>query len=325
MTWYKERTQQLRDFTRFGRALILSGDIDPQFPILRSLYKGLDLDQTHALWFSSVYLIYYHLGSACQAWESYPSPDVVQEADWRRDLPYFKQRRCFRGNDYARDQLNSLVEASDGDLSSWVIRLVGGGGEEGWTRLRSEISTLPYHGPWSSYKFCDMAKFVHHLPITAPDIGTKPGDTAGPIAGLTSLTGLSWKQCAEDIQLHRDLLSYLLDEGVPASGLDVLESILCDWQSLIRGRYYVGHDVDRDQEQLHLTNNDLSRFLWGARRSIFDPRLLGEVGGWYTVQRHLNGVYRSSLRPRRSPWPLEFACNMPGRLRSASVALHRRS
>ncbi len=296
--WYKDKSKELRDFARFGRAMILSGDIDPQFPILKHMYKELKLDRNTALWFTCVYLLYYHLGSAVQAWKRYPEPDIIRKKDWGSDLPYFKQRRCFRGNEYARDQINTLVSLSDGDLVSWVDNLVSNNREESWTRIREAVSELPYHGPWSSYKFCDMMKFVHSYPITAPDIGTKPGATAGPIAGLNTLTGLGWDRCADDSQLHRDLLQMVIDRGTPVNGLDQLESMLCDWQSLTNGRYYLGHDIDRDQAQLELERkrNPVLDILWEARLQIFDKRLLGEIGGWSKVRNHLNDVYRNRRR-----------------------------
>jgi len=296
--WYKDKSKELRDFARFGRAMILSGDIDPQFWILRYMYKELKLDHNTALWFTCLYLLYYHLGSAVQAWERYPKPNIIRKKEWNYDLPYFKQRRCFRGNEYARDQINTIVKVSDGDLAAWVDNLVDDGGEEGWTRVREAASELPYHGPWSSYKLCDMIKFVHNYDISAPDIGTKPGATAGPIAGLNSLTGLDWKECANNNQLHRDLLRMTIDLGAPVNGLDQLESMLCDYQSLINGKYYVGHDIDRDQAQLELERirNPILDILWEARQQIFDERLLGEIGGWSEVRSHLNGVYKNRRR-----------------------------
>jgi len=296
--WYKDKTKELSNFARFGRAMILSGDLDPQFPILRHLYTTLGLDQNTSIWFTCLYLLYYHLGSAVQAWKRYPEPDFIRKKDWSRDLPYFKQRRCFRGNEYARDQINTIVKVSGGDLAAWIDNLVNDSAEISWTRVREAVSELPYHGPWSSYKFCDMMKFVHSYPITAPDIGTKPGATAGPIAGLNSLTGLDWKKCANDNQLHRALLQMTIDLGAPVNGLDQLESMLCDYQSLINGRYYVGHDIDRDQAQLELERrrNPVLDILWKARNHIFDERLLGEIGGWSGVRSHLNGVYRDRRR-----------------------------
>ncbi|KKK87689.1 hypothetical protein LCGC14_2750710, partial [marine sediment metagenome] len=102
--------------------------------------------------------------------------------------------------------------------------------------------------------------------------------------------------CANDSQLHRDLLQMTIDLGAPMNGLDVLESTLCDYQSLINGRYYCGHDIDRDLKQLMLHDNNLSEILWKARKKIFDKRLLGEIGGWAVPRSRLKSVYRDRRR-----------------------------
>ena len=72
--------------------------------------------------------------------------------------------------------------------------------------------------------------------------------------------------------------------------------MLCDWQSLTNGKYYHGHDIDRDLKQLRLHDNDLSEILWKARGVIFDIRLLGEFGGWSEPRGQLKGVYRDRRR-----------------------------
>ncbi len=289
---YKSRKKQFQDIAQFGRAMILSGDVDPQFPALRNFYKALGLDKNTAIWWTAVYLAYYHLGSAIKGWEAYPKPEHIRKKDWV-ELFYFKQRRCFRGNTHARDQLNELLKVSDGNLVGWTDHLVGDGGEEGWTRVREAAASLPYHGPWSSYKWADLIRWVHQYPITAPDIGNKPGSTAGPIAGLTSLTGLDWRRCSEDNQLHRNVMSCIIDLGCPLAGLDHLESLCCDYQSIINGRYYNGHDIDRDLKQLQGSQGEYSKLLWRVRYRTFDYRLLGEFGGWSEPRSPLKTAYKT--------------------------------
>lgn len=298
MPWYKERQTQLRDFIKFGRAVIHSGDVDPQFPLLRGVYKQLNLDANTAIWYTCLYLVYYHLGSAIQAWERYPEPTHIRAKEWETDLPYSKQRRCFRGNDGGRRQLNTIVEASNGDIYSWIWDLIVDHNEEkNWTRIREAATEIPYHGPWSSYKLCDMLKFVHDFPITAPDIGTKPGATAGPIAGLVSLTGLDRTTCSNDTNLHLTIRGLMLDAGVKVDGLDQVESVLCDWQSIINGRYYLGHDIDRDLGQIDNAGPlPRDKVMLAVRGKIFDDRLLGEKHDWSGMRLDLNRVYRVRRR-----------------------------
>mgnify|MGYP001449046594 CR=1 FL=1 len=297
---WKTRKKHIADFAAFGRAMIVNGDIDPQFWVLRALYTNQRFDLNMALWYSAVYLVFYHLGSATKAWQLYPQPMMIRKKDWDPKIAFFKQRRNLRANnDDARKQLNELMKRSDGDLAGWVMSAAGVGGEEGWTLAREQIGSLHQHGPWSSYKWCDMLKFVHRLPITAPDIGNKPGATAGPIAGLATLLGVERKTVANDLQLPRDLLKCVVEEhGMPAIGLDHLESVLCDYQSLRNGRYYVGHDIDRDLSQLLSSDvrDETWWLLWRARKRIFDRRLLGEVNGWDGPRNALKTAYRDRER-----------------------------
>ena len=49
--------------------------------------------------------------------------------------------------------------------------------------------------------------------------------------------------------LGAELVSFLVGEGVPATVANT-ETVLCDFHSLARGRYYVGHDIDQLAGQL---------------------------------------------------------------------------
>ena len=297
-----KKSRAVRDFVTFGSAMIHSGDIDPQFWILRRYYKTHRVDKNTALWLSFLYLTFYHLGSASVAWRLWPQPVFIRRRQWEDvDLFFFKQRRLFRGNTHGLDHLDKAIRWTDGDFVSWVEEAVGNGGPEGWARVRAAYSILPYTGPWSSYKWCDMMKFVHKYPITAPDIGNKPGGTAGPIAGLSSLTGLSWEECAGDFRIHDYLYDFVTGElGMPLHGMDQLESCLCDYQSIINGRYYCGHDIDRDLAQLQkYDENEVTKYFYKARDKIFDHRYLGEhqpglfeEWNWSGVRKELKSRYR---------------------------------
>jgi len=149
---------------------------------------------------------------------------------------------------------------------------------------------LPYAGPWSSYKWADLLKNVHGLRITANDVGVGgKGETAGPIPGMVLLTGLDWKQCANDTNSQRDLLSRCVEHyGVPFTGLDQLETCLCDFNSLAHGRYYSGHDIDVQMEHL-----PTDKIWWMARGIAIPKSCRGEVGRrWNGPRKALKSLYR---------------------------------
>lgn len=177
-----------------------------------------------------------------------------------------------------------------GSMRAWVEAASSKGGERGWREVRQQFRQLPWAGHWSSYKWADLLKHVHGVKITADDIGVGGGgETAGPIPGMVWLTGHDWRRCATDVELQRDLMAECVEAGVPFDGLDQLETCLCDMNSLQKGHYYVGHDIDVMQE--NLTKAGASEVFWAARRNVFDPQHLGEVGGWRGVRKPLLTVY----------------------------------
>jgi hypothetical protein len=275
------------DFCRFAKGQIDSGDLDPTYPVLRAFYDSEELPEEIRLWRTLLYVTWYNLHSAEQAWTAHPEPREIR-ANYR--LPTGTERRAFRGNDLAAHHVNHLLASAQraGGLRSWVLQGVGRGDKAGWDGVRTQFQSIPYGGPWSSYKWADLLKSVHRYPITASDIGVGGGgETAGPVPGLVRLTGLPWKRVSTDVELQQAVHDAAVARGVPFNGLDMLETACCDFNSLCKGSYYVGHDVDVQQEYLA----NCSEGLKAARMKTFAPQYLGELGGWQGVRKERKGHY----------------------------------
>lgn len=286
---YQERPL-FDSFVAFSKAQLHSGDIDPAYPVLKEVYRRRGYSPDQALWHTLLYVTWYNLGSAERAFGQYPDPP--KSLDEPLVLPTGTERRSFRGNDLARSHLNSLLDLSKphGSLIAWLRKASEKTGEEGWDGVRSEFQRVKYAGPWSSYKLADLLAHVHDFPITASDLGIGgASETAGPIPGMVILTGYDWKKCATDISVQRELLAHSRSRGVPFSGLDQLETCLCDFNSLSKGRYYVGHDIDQQME--HLRSASAAEDFWTARRKAFPARYLGEANGWFGVRKYLRDKF----------------------------------
>jgi hypothetical protein len=160
-----------------------------------------------------------------------------------------------------------------------------------WGALREGFESLPHNGSWASYKWADLCKHVLGYDLEADDIGVGGrGKNAGPIPGMVLLTGKDWRRCSTDVGLQRALLAHSREVGAPFAGLDQLETSLCDFNSLTKGTYYHGHDIDLQQEQLRAVT---SPRLWEARRVIPD-RFRGELGGWLGVRKVWKPTYKVS-------------------------------
>lgn len=285
------RATRWEDFILFARAQIASGDIDPTYPLLRSYYKAEQLDDETALWRTLLYVTWYHIGSAETAWKRYPKPGPL-DGNVIMALPTGVERRGFRGAsgcNLARAFVaNVLKRAGSDGLWRWMKSC--GTGEDGWRNVRQELEAVSGAGPWASFKWADLMRNVHGFCIEAPDIGVGgKGEMAGPIPGMVALTGRPWKECANDVGLQKELLARAVARGVPFGGLDEMETCLCDFNSMLKGGYYVGHDLDDQMTKLQGSTAGL----WEARR-CFDDKWRGELGQptWFGVDKKRKTVYR---------------------------------
>lgn len=288
----KKNKKLFNDFCRFSIRQLESWDIDPMYPTLYEYYKSKKFNKEEALWRTFIFVAWYHVGSAEISWSIWPEPQKIPDGLSKgTKFSTGTERRLFRGrfNDFVT-HVNNFVEITNGNIKSWVEKHVSVGGEEGWYNLRQAFEKVKFNGPWASYKFADIVKNVHKYPITANDIGVGGGsETAGPIPGMVKLTGKNWKECARDIALQKGLLDYSISMGVPFNGLDQLETALCDFNSLYKGKYYSGHDIDHQMDQLK--NSGAS--LWEARGGAIPTNFRGEVNGWFGVRKELNSLYKN--------------------------------
>ena len=283
-----DRANAFIDFCRFSRRQLETQDIDPMYPVLRQLYAAEGLDRDTSLWRTYLYVAFYKIASAEEAWAEYPTPQLVDPSPSFRKPTGF-ERRGFRGNDKAAYNVNDAFREArrHGSFLDWVSAAVGSGGEAGWDRLRIDFQRISGNGPWASYKWADLIKNVHGFPVVASDIGVGGASaTAGPIPGMIRLTGQPWQICATDTMLQRSLLRQAQAAGVPFDGLDQLETCLCDFNTLCKGNYYSGHDIDAMMGGL-LPGSAV----WAARRQAFAPALLGELNDWTGVRKDLLRLY----------------------------------
>jgi hypothetical protein len=273
------------DFCRFATLQVKTGDIDPVYPVLRHVYEQRGYSLNQRVWYTFLYTAVYSLHSASDLWELFEEPCEV----WiLASVPTGVERRGFRGRGgLLAAHISAFYELTGGNPAVWLDRAAEGG----WRALQNEFERVPYAGKWASYKFADLAKNVLSCAIEPPDIGMGGGgDSAGPIAGLVRLTGESAVRCRSDVALQREWYDKSVASGVPFTGLDQFETALCDFNSLAKGAYYVGHDIDL----LQTACEGLPEVFWMARAATLDTAHLGEQNGWNGVRKSLKAVYRDT-------------------------------
>jgi hypothetical protein len=288
------------EFCVFSRAQVESWDIDPSYPLLKSLNGLLGNTIEQSLWLTSIYVTWYDVGSALRVFEKASQPCSQNDLSSRLEgvrFPTGVERRGLRAPGACESHLLDIWRSVEmlGGPEAFIRACNELSGEKGWDFARSSISKVRGSGPWATYKWADLLKHVHGATITASSIGEKAGSSSGPIPGLVLITGLPAKICGSDLILQKRLLSESVDKGSGLSGLDQFETCLCDFNSYFKGRYYTGHDIDSQQASISPFDERIR-----AARGVFPEAFRGELGGWSGVRRELLGtpVHREYIKGR---------------------------
>lgn len=285
MTWNEELFPW---FVQFAVEHKESGDIDPVYPVLYHVQRLRGETCETAIWHTLLYLTWYHLGSAELVLQMYPFPTRISSLG---ALPTGIERRGMRGaagGEKAVQFLNWII-ANRSPLSQWLEEVTYPKGMPGWVALYHDVHSFPHCGSWAAYKWCDLARNVLGCDITAPDIGLGGGGkNAGPVPGLARLTGRPWAECASSLGLQDRFFNSCLTAGIPWEGREEMETALCDFNSVLHNRYYVGHDIDKQMDDVRAC----PKIYWDARQEAFPRAYLGELQGWCGVKKELKGMIR---------------------------------
>jgi len=246
--------------------------------MIRATFDELSFDER--VWRCLLYWLYNHLGGAELSWRKL-EPFTPMTKGHR--VPTSIERRGFRGNDRAAETINTLI------AKGWRRIIPTSTGHRGWEQARRAVDDLPHTGPWSSYRWAGICSVMLDLPIEAPNLGTGgESKTAGPMAALRALTGKDHEECKTPA-LQRAVwtrLAELSEFALPR--MEHLETCLCDFSRMLRGRYYVTAFIDSKMDEI----TDAESVLWAARRRAFPAHVLGELNGWHGLRRELLTLFR---------------------------------
>jgi hypothetical protein len=284
------------DFAFFCQHQLVSKDVDPVYPLLRLLVSPLLEEQ--ALWHTLLYVGYYSLPSSRAAFDRVPSVDALPLSLSR--LPTGVERRGFRGGTITRhvDSLLYLHETF-GSLKAWLCQEFGRDIRQNWIHLQNTLQQAWGNGRWAAYKTGEILQKVHDFPVQPTDMGHE--FSTGPRHGLALFYGNAWGNAPDAIQTlnaqGENLLQCLAEQGIHM-GIEQLETMLCDFYSLVGGRYYVGHDIDMLQTQLLASSlsSDILEPIWQARKRALPHAYLGEIQGWTGIDRERKKVYQRTGR-----------------------------
>ncbi len=273
--------------------MLASKDLDPLYDVLRALYADMGLAGEDALWFTTLYLAYYHLPSALLAFERCPTVSSPLGADLA-GLSTGIERRNLRGGKVLGHlrHYRSLLAKTGGRQADWLT--------QGWSATDPEANFLRFwdtaqlpwgNGRWAAFKWADLLKNVHGMALSAPDM--RLADCSGPKEGLQFLYATTTEDVVRLDALGSDLMGRMARLGID---WEQLETVLCNYKSLAKGKYYVGHDIDELQERIDAAplSDDQRALLYRARTAALPMAYLGERSGWHGIQKQRMGAYKDA-------------------------------
>lgn len=298
-------TEKLQaDYLRWHPAQVASKDIDPVYPVLRLLADDWDLTEEERAWLCFTHVVWYHPGSTLVGYKLMPDFTWIPTEDkalWESgllDLPCETERRGHRPKQPLINHLHGLRETftESGGCLDWVEKALGlsNNPKQRWLDLNEALMTLVGNGRWAAYKTAEMLQKVCDVPVEAADAGHRY--SSGPRKGLEILhPGLPVGQDADTVE-HLDFLTELWADKLGEPDIAQVETSLCDFNSLVHGRYYLGHDIDSMQHAWsHPAIKDrLPTGAWEAREATFDRQFLGELNGWEGVRKEANRHYKTT-------------------------------
>lgn len=271
---------RLHDYRRWHWLQRHTGDVDPVYPVLRHLIAALDMDQDQAASLVLLHVTYYHLGSALLAF-------TADEFDSPPRLPTGVERRGHRDHRALVAHWRSLREHVE--RHGGPARFLDA---PDWDTLTARVLAVHGNGRWAAYKTAEMCQKVLNVPLVVPDAGH--AHSTGPRKGLADLYPSAPRGNGPEHVAALDLLTTTLAGLLGEHDLGYVETTLCDFHSLLAGRYYLGHDIDAMAEQLRAVPGDVTRDAFDARLATLPHPYLGEVGGWTGVDRDRGRIYKNT-------------------------------
>lgn len=286
--------KRFQDYKEWHYLQCATDDIDPVYPVMWEMAQAWGLSRDERAWLCIAHVVYYHLGSTMTLFRRVEHlrdlPTTLSGLDdlGLLSLPTATERRGHRDQAQLGKHLLGL-QAMEGQPLAWL----GANGWD-WPSLNDRITQLVGNGRWAAYKLAEMLQKVADVPTFATDAGHK--HSSGPRKGLNDLfedmpqTSDNSPAAIAILDAYtRGLAGYLGETDIAR-----VETSLCDFHSLVKGGYYLGHDIDSMQEQLLSPRVDPGEEVWWGRDLVFPAELLGEQNSWTGVRRELKRVYKDT-------------------------------
>lgn len=278
-----------KDFDVFTRSLIATKDVDPVYPLLKTIFDKSSIG-SYNLWFTFCYVGFYNIKSGLEMFRMFSSPEYFNKERFitLKNEGMFKQfgherRGSIRNVNTQADMFESVAKAIM-PLKKIAIDFTDN------TSFRRSVEKLPHHGGWAAFKIAEiMEKSFGYTELAINDLGLDgrdPNRDDSPIGGLKWLYGRDNEYDKSWFDLWNRFGSNLAKAY--NTDIGVIETCLCKFHKLVSGNYYVGHDI----HEFHDLKGSISDSIYhSAIFNNFDTKLFLSNEG---VNKQLKSIYSKS-------------------------------
>lgn len=289
---------KLIEFTAMKREI---GEPSPHLAIVGHMARDVSMDSR--LWLLGCYAATYCLPTAQVLWERWDVERVLADPpgfeSWLAGhwpgIVTRQERRCVRTPRKMAACLTSFAAWTKVEYPSLFLSqdLSARDPHAYYDFVWESVSNIAYFGRYINIRLVEGLRRYCEIPARLYDI--------------RSLGGWSPKKCLAYLYpehanvllidnrdgnlLTNDLAGHLLADvraAIPEAEVDeyVLAAMLCEYKGAYENRHqYPGWTIDQEppmyEKVLAYWGDDVDRdALWAARRALFPPEVLGEVGGW---------------------------------------------
>lgn len=280
-------------------------------PLIRKFFDTRLYDKDHQVWWVLLYSACYCMGSACVLAEDLDFRNVRKEdleKYWENNKPkliFQSDRRYIKNMNQFTEIVWEFLNRSKRHPWKYISQFIRDNPEDTYESLYTEVSSWKYYGRFGTVLFLYNLNKLVGVPLDSRDYDWKNGSTT-----TAALFNADYRDDQADafekkpvlrpeekVWLDKRLKGLIkaLKKHHPEKNWTLMgvTSDLCSYRKLFKQTRYLGYYVDRQQEELatlqanYPEQESVWRDFWRWRKWFISREYLGEVGGWFGVQKSL--------------------------------------
>lgn len=280
-------------------------------PLMRKFFDTRLYDKDHQVWWVLLYSACYCMGSACVLAEDLDFRSVNKaglEKYWENNKPkliFQSDRRYIKNMNQFTEIVWEFLNRSKRRPWKYISQFIRDNPEDTYESLYKEVSSWKYYGRFGTVLFLYNLNKLVGVPLDSRDYDWKNGSTT-----TAALFNADYRDYQADVfekkpVLHPEDKVWLdkqligltksLKKHYPEKNWTLMgiTSDLCSYRKLFKQTRYLGYYVDRQQEELatlqanYPEQESIWKDFWRWRKQFISQEYLGEVGGWFGVQKPL--------------------------------------